>query len=411
MSADVLYSPPSQSNWEISTPLGTSLSAPIKKETKSTPSVDTSCLMANQKPSLQSSIYDEILPLSQAESADDHLPPRTSPILRRVSALYRPQYRRRAIYIPVPSQGQSPWSSGRNVSVGKASLPSRNAGTQPVVQAIQQQQPLPEEVLEELALRYTSWNLSRMRDSMPSGSQPPATPVHLPCPPAVLDDPLVREQNVSNVSFFRLRSAGDLCTSALSFATQISTPDLEAAVRRVNGIVAVGASAVSGCVVAAEARRNGLVHGTFVLNYSTIVFFTLSTALMYWEVVTPLLIQVHMVKLDDSPRDPQPQSQAAEGSTHVGIYENDSESMIVQSGQTREVGVGADGAPNAVAPEPPYERSGQGVFSSSLNVRGRTSSKPSRRVNIAYRVRLLPFIPRYCIIRFDRLQLSALFDR
>nr|VZI53726.1 unnamed protein product [Spirometra erinaceieuropaei] len=221
----------------------------------------------------------------------------------------------------------------------------------------------PEELLAEQALRSPSWNLSSIRVSVPSGSQPPATPVRLPCPPAVLDDPLTREQNVSSVSVFRLRSAGDLYTSALSFATQISTPDLEAA-----------------------------------------------------PVLRPSSSTPSVVKLDDPTREPQPQSQAAEDPTHVGIYENDTESMIVQNSRTRDMGVGDDGGdvsdpPDMVAPEPPYERSGQGVFNSSQNVRGRTSSKFPRRVNIAYRVRLLPFIPRYCIIRFDRLQLSALFDR
>ncbi|BHF60652.1 hypothetical protein SprV_0100361700 [Sparganum proliferum] len=140
MSADVLYSPPAQSNWEISKPLGTPLPAPTKKEAKSTPAVDSTCLLANLKPSLQSNIYDEILPLSQAESAENHLQPRTSPILRRFPASHRPQYRRRAIHVPVPSQRPSPRSSRHSVSVANTSLLTRKTDTQPATQVLQQQQ-------------------------------------------------------------------------------------------------------------------------------------------------------------------------------------------------------------------------------------------------------------------------------
>nr|VZH98190.1 unnamed protein product [Spirometra erinaceieuropaei] len=143
MSADVLYSPPAQSNWEISKPSGTPLPAPTKKEAKSTPAVDSSCLLVSLKPSLQSNIYDEILPLSQAESAESNLQPRTSPLLRRLPASHRPQYRRRAIHMPAPSQRPSPRSSRHSVSVASSSRLTRKIDAQPVTQVLQQQQQQP----------------------------------------------------------------------------------------------------------------------------------------------------------------------------------------------------------------------------------------------------------------------------
>uniref|UniRef100_A0A0X3Q7K1 Pecanex-like protein n=2 Tax=Schistocephalus solidus TaxID=70667 RepID=A0A0X3Q7K1_SCHSO len=398
MSADLLYSPPSQSTWEISKPLGTSLPAPNKKKAKSTPSVDTSCLLANQKPSLQSSIYDEILPLSQAE---DHLPPRTSPILRRVPASHKPQYRRRAIRMPMPPKRPSPRSSRHNVSIGNNSLLTMKTGTQPGIPAMQQQQSL-----------FPSRSCGADCNTAVSSHDA----VHLLVQPT-------QHRRRHLRSSFRLPF---FPPNVHSLDHAYSSPIRNNLMPRQNGsglpITEGSTSSTTNWNADSSAEKFPSLTNYASGEQSTryVPRFRSRSSRRFRKKLRPSSSTPSVVKLDDPAREPPTQSQATEGSTHVGIYENDNESIILQSGQTRDVGVGDDGAGaastavNALAPgtsEPPYERSGQGVFSSPQNVRGRASSKPSRRVNIAYRVRLLPFIPRYCIIRFDRLQLSALFDR